>query len=1024
MSIASVAIDKKKVTYFAAFLVVVAGLASFFSLGQLEDPEFTVKSALIVTTYPGAGPKEVELEVTDRIETALQELKQLDYVKSFSRAGLSYIQVEIQPTYGSDVLPQIWDEMRRKIRKVEDDLPPGAGRPAINDDFGDVFGFQLALVSDGYSFADLERFAKSLRKELGLVEGVARVDLWGVQRKAIYLTVREGPFTQLGLSEESIEQTLQQQNLVVEAGGLDLMSKRYRIAPTGEFSSPSDIGNLVLRPTVLDVVQDRERVPAAVTRPELIRINDIGEVNLGYIDPPQQLMRFNGRPAIGISITNVPGVNIVDVGRNIDERLAVLGEQLPIGIEIEHMHWMSEAVSDAVDNFIISFAEAVGIVLVVLALAMGWRMGLIIGSSLIITILGSFILMSMFGIDLQRMSLGALVIALGMMVDNAIVVADGVSVRLEQGMDRRKAALEAAMQPSGPLLGATVIAVMAFYPIFASPESAGEYCATLFSVVAISLLFSWVVAITLTPVQCIDLLKVDKSSGDDPYGSGLYQRFRGMLAKAIRMRWLTLGAMVGLLAMAFVGFGNVSKLFFPSSSMSKFMIDYFAPEGTRIQDVAGQLQALEQRLLEDERVENVTAFVGSGPPRFYLPVEPEEINSSYGQLIVNVRDFREIKPLVTDLRPWISENLPNALVPVREYGVGPANTWKFELRLSGPADADPDTLRSLAQRYVDVLEDEPMTAYARTDWRQRVQKVVPVYNEERGRWAGVTRNDIAKTTKRAFDGRPVGLYREDDDLIPILLRHDEEERRNISNVPQLQVQPERSTRPVPLAQVTDAIVTEWEDPVIRRRDRRRTIAVQANPIPGVTLPTMREAVLEKVEAVELPPGYSWEWGGEWENTVDSQSSLLPGVIPAVVIMLFILVYLFNAFLPPLIIVATIPFAFIGITAGLLTFDISFGFMALLGTMSLAGMMVKNAIVLLDQADIEVAAGKERYDAIMSAAVSRLRPVLLAAATTVLGVVPLIQDVFWIGLAVTIMAGLTFGTILTMIMVPVLYATFY
>ena len=359
MSIASVAIEKKKVTYFAAFLIVLAGLASYFALGQLEDPEFTVKNAVIITPYPGAGPREVELEVTDRIETALQELKQLKYVKSFSRAGLSYIQIEILPAYSSAELPQIWDEMRRKVRKIEDDLPPGAGRPSINDDFGDVFGFQLALVSDGYSYADLERFAKGLRKELGLVEGVARVDLWGVQRKAVYLTVREGQFTQLGLSEESIEQTLQQQNVVVDAGGLDLLSKRYRIAPTGEFASPSDIGDLVLRPTVVDAVQDDSLFPGRSSRSELIRIRDIGDVKLGYVDPPTQLMRFNGREAIGISITNVPGANVVDVGRNIDERLAELTAQLPIGIEVERMHWMSDAVSDAVNNFVISFAEAV-----------------------------------------------------------------------------------------------------------------------------------------------------------------------------------------------------------------------------------------------------------------------------------------------------------------------------------------------------------------------------------------------------------------------------------------------------------------------------------------------------------------------------------------------------------------------------------------------------------------------------------------------------------------------------------------
>jgi len=651
-------------------------------------------------------------------------------------------------------------------------------------------------------------------------------------------------------------------------------------------------------------------------------------------------------------------------------------------------------------------------------------MGVIIGSSLIITILGSFIVMSIMGIDLQRMSLGALVIALGMMVDNAIVVADGMAVRLQRGMDRVKAAIEAATQPSGPLLGATVVAVMAFFPIFVAPEDAGEYCRTLFLVVAISLLVSWLVAITLTPVQCIDMMPAPKGDGGDPYGGRLFRGFRGLVVRAIRGRWLTIGGMTALLVLAVVGFGDVKKLFFPDSSMPKFMVDFFAPEGTRIQDVAASLRRLEDKLADDERVADVTAYIGSGPPRFYLPVEPEESNQAYGQLIVNVDDFRDIRPLIKELAPWTREAFPDALVPLREYAVGPGNTWKFDLRISGPATADPTVLRSIAGEFTDILDQSPLAAYSRTDWGQRVQTVVPRYSQERGRWATVTREDIAETTKRAYDGRRVGLYREGDDLIPIVLRHVDEERQSVNTLPQLQIRRTLVAEPVPLGQVTDAVVTEWEDPVVRRRDRRQTIKVQSNPVGGVTLPTLRESIVADLQAIELPPGYTWEWGGETESTVDSQQSLIPGVIPAVAVMLFIIVYLFNAIRPPLVIIVTIPFAFVGITAGLLAVDVPFGFMALLGAMSLSGMMIKNAIVLLDEVNLELAAGRERFDAVINAAVSRLRPVLLAAGTTVLGVIPLLQDVFWIGLAVTIMAGLTFGTILTMILVPTLYATFY
>ena len=1020
MSLASTAVEKSAITYFTVALILVGGIGSFFSLGQLEDPEFTVKTAVITTQYPGASPEEVELEVTDRIELALQELNQLDYVASWSRTGESVVAVEIKTEYWSERLPQVWDELRRKIRDVQPSLPPGVGEPIISDDFGDVFGFQIAVIGDGYSYAELEAYAKDLKKELSIVEDVARVDLWGVQDRVVYLEVAQSQLAELGLSDASIENTLNQQNMVVDAGSVDVQAKRYRVSPTGEFSSPQEIGDLLIRPSPLDNQQN------AVNSAELTRIRDIGTVKLGYREPPFTLMRYNGQPALGISITNSAGVNVVKVGQAIDRRLEELLPDLPIGIEVRRVHWMSDIVDEAVSNFLISFAEALGIVLVVLTLAMGWRMGMIIGSALILTILASFIFMAIIGIDLQRMSLGALIIALGMMVDNAIVVADGMVVRLQQGMQRKQAAVEAATQPAWPLLGATFVAVMAFYPIFASTEGAGEYCRTLFSVVAISLLVSWFISITVTPLLCI-LLVPDPAAGaadQDPYGSKFYMRFRGFLAGVISKRWLTLGSMAALLLVAMLGFGNVSNIFFPDSSMTKFMIDVFAPEGTRIQQVAADLETAEQKLLADERVESVTAFIGAGPPRFYLPVDPESPNQSYAQLIVNVHDYRKIDELIEELEPWLEENLPDALVGTRKYGVGPSNTWKFEVRISGPAVADPATLRSLAEQGLAALRVSPLAGPVRTDWRDPVQRLEPEYSQDRGRWAMVSRDDIARATKRAFDGRSVGLYREGDDLLPIVLRHTEEERTDIDSFDVLQIQPGMSTASVPLSQVVEALKLPWEDPIIGRRDRRRTITVQANPAQGATLTELRNAVLADFEAIELPPGYKLEWGGEYEDTVKSQAALMPGMIPTAAVILLVIVVLFNAFKQPTVILLTIPFALIGITLGLLVFDVPFGFVALLGAMSLAGMMIKNAVVLLDQVNINLADGMQSYNAVIEAAVSRLRPVMLAAATTVLGVIPLLQDVFWIGLSVTLMAGLTFGSILTMVIVPVLYATVF
>jgi multidrug efflux pump subunit AcrB len=1024
MNLTALALEKRAVTYFALFLLLTAGTASFFALGQLEDPEFSVKTAVITTSYPGASPKEVELEVTDRIEIAIQELASVDDIYSISRAGLSIVRVDIKSEYWSDRLPQVWDQMRAKIRDIETRLPPGASRPDIGDDFGFVYGFLLALTGEGYSYAELEDFAEAARKELGVVDGVSRAELWGVQRRVIYVDVSEQQLASLGLSGDSIAQSLQIQNEVVDAGGVDVGTRRLRVAPTGEFTSPEDIGDMFVRPTLFDALQQQERPEQASG--ELLRVRDVAEVNEGYAEPPLNLMRYNGQPAIGLALANVSGGNVVHTGQNIERRMRELQAAIPVGLEMHKVSWQADEVTAAIDSFMISLIQAIAIVLVVLTIAMGWRMGVIIGTGLLLTILATFLVMAVLGIDLQRMSLGALIIALGMMVDNSIVVADGMHTRMAQGMERKKAAIEAASTPAMPLLGATVVAVMAFYPIFASEADAGEYCRSLFIVVAISLLASWLIGMTMTPLQCVDMLPDPKEGGGgDQYDTPFFNRYRKVLEWCLKSRVLFMGGMVGLLVASLVGFRLVTQMFFPDAARPQMMVDFWFPEGTRIQDVSEQMKIAEDRILEEEVVSAVTSFVGQGPPRFYLPVDSEFPTQSYGQIIINVHDFEKLPELQQTMKAWAAEQPFDAMIRPRLYGVGPSDTWEFEARFSGPAEADLAFLRDLGKAGTAKLSESPLADDIRTDMREQVKKVVPEFNQQRGRWASVDRRDLANATKRTFDGLQVGLYREGRDLYPILLRSTDDQR-DAGGLPTLQIQPAMQTETVPLAQVVDAVETQWEDPIIIRYNRRRAVTVQGSPLEGHTFPQLQATVIERFEdmAKDLPPGYDLYWDGEYSSTRDAQASLIPGVLPAVVIILFIIVMLFNAFRPPIIIVMTIPFALIGITWGLVVTGAAFGFVALLGAMSLAGMMIKNSIVLLDQVNIELDEGRSPYDAIVAAGVSRVRPVALAAATTVLGVIPLVPDTFWVGMAVTIMSGLTFGTVLTMLVVPTLYAMLY
>ncbi len=828
MSLAKISVEKRTVTGFTTAILFLGGLLAFTQLGQLEDPEFTVKTAAIITTYPGASAEEVELEVTDRIEIALQELPQIDYVESISRPGFSIISAEIIAKYQADELPQIWDELRKKVRDVRPSLPPGAGKPEVSDDFGDVYGFLLSVTSDGFTYAELENYVDNIKKELSLVEGVSRVELWGQQSRCMYIDVQETQLTQLGISLEQIQNTLAQQNVVVDSGGVDLPLERLRIEQTGEFKSAQDIAELVLRGAAL---QENTLGSSADT---LIRIKDIGTVTRGYIEPTTWQMRYNTEPSIGLSISNVSGVNAVDLGRALDQRLVELSETLPVGIEIQKVSWQSDLVTESLDAFMVSLAQAVGIVVVVLWLSMGLRTALIVGfGGLVMVIISSFLVMYLWGIDLQRMSLGALVVAMGMMVDNAIVVTDGVIVRMQKGMSRTQAAIEAATAPAWPLLGATVIAVMAFYPIYASDESAGEYCMSLFQVVGIGLMFSWVLSVTILPLMCIWFLPEPKLSGgeDAMYGGRMYELFRGVLKWSIGHRKVVIGTLVVMLVVSLLAFGAIDRTFFPDSARLQVMLEYWAPQGTRIQTVSNDLERIEARLLSDSKVASVSTFIGQGPPRFYLPVDPENPYQSYAQLIVNVHDLKGLNELIPEMDAWIEGEVSEALMFFRRYGLGPSQTWKVEARISGPAIADPSTLRNLAEQCKEIIRKSDYAKVVRTDWRQRVKKTVVDYNQQRARWAGISRENIGRATRLAYDGYPVGQFRERDKLLPILLRNSQSERQQFADSIDLtQVHPSMSADTIPLSQVTTGIEVQWEDSIIWRRDRRRTISSQRQHI--------------------------------------------------------------------------------------------------------------------------------------------------------------------------------------------------
>jgi len=1006
MNIAEYSVTKKVTTWLLIILFLGGGLTALQEISRLEDPEFTIKEAKVYTYYPGATPQEVEREVTYHIENAVQQLQQLKRVESISQEGFSEVTVMIKDKYKKPDFPAIWDELRRKINDVQNQLPPGAKTSIVYDDFGDVFGLFYALTGDGYSYRELKDYADTLKEQLLLVPGVRKITIAGDQKEVAYLEVSRANMSKFGITHNQFANVLKSQNLVSNSGNVRVGDEYIRINPTVQLMSVQAIGDLLI----------------SGNSNALIRIKDVATVRRAYEEVPSNYIYFNGEPALTVGISMLSGENVVAVGERLQTRLNELQTVTPVGMQLTPIYDQPTIVDVSVSGFILNVALALVIVIVVLLLFMGLRTGLIIGAILLITVAGTVWFMNFYAIDLQRISLGALIIALGMLVDNAIVVAEGMLVRIKRGEDGVKAAGEVVSATMWPLLGGTIVGIVAFAAIGLSQDSTGEFANSLFWVILISLLLSWFTAVTMTPLLCVQFLKPDDPGKEqsDPYAGLLFRKYRGLLDTAIRFRWITIGIVLTLFASSLYGFGYVKQSFFPDSNTPMFFFDLWNVEGSDIRKTRDDILELDTYLHTLDGVVNSAVFVGGGATRFTLVYSPESPSSAYAQIIVITESLSDIARIEQKLLDYAAKNFPDTEPKTKPLRIGPGRDAKIEARIAGP---DPIVLRQLSQKVQQIMANDGGAINIRDDWRQPVKVIRPIYNEKAARQLGITREDLSSALLTAFDGQQVGLFRDGIRLLPIIMLPPAIERNDVSAMRDIPVNSPILSTAVPVGQVVSSFKTEWADAKVKKRNRIYTIIPSCDPAQGLAT-ALFERIKPKIESLQLPPGYSLEWGGEYEDSRDANAAIGSSLPAGFLTMIVIVILLFGKIRQPLIIWLTVPLAVIGITAGLLSMNVAFGFMGLLGALSLVGLLIKNAIVLIDEIDMNIAAGKESYSAILDSAVSRMRPVMMAASTTILGMAPLLSDVFFLDMAVVIMFGLGFASVLTLIVVPVLYAIFF
>ena len=997
-------LSKKPVTILLLVLVLAGGLLAYVKMGKLEDAPFTIKQALVLTPYPGASPSEVQSQVTDVLEESIQALGELYYLKTENRAGLSKITVYVKKETRADEMQQLWDKLRRKVSDVQSKLPEGAGPSVVNDDFGDVLGVFYGLTGSGHSYRELEDEAKLIKNEILKVKDVAKVEIYGTQTPTIDISVSPSVMARSGITMADIARAFEAQNKVVDAGGIDVGSNRLRIESTGNFYSLDDIRNLTI-----------------VSRTgEHFRLADITRIEESYQTPASNLMHINGQPAVGIAISTVPTGNVVDMAAAVKESLQQMSGSMPEGFELVTLYDQGYESAVANQGFILNLIISVLTVVAILLFFIGFKNGLLIGSGLVFSIFATLIVMLCTDIALQRMSLAAIIIAMGMLVDNAIVVSDSALVNMQRGMRKRVAIMRACSSTALPLLAATVIAILTFLPIYFSPHITGELLSSLVIVIGVSLMFSWVFALTQTPFFIQEFVRRPRPEElkSTLFDGKYYNMFRRSLRWVIKHRYATIACMVLLLVLSAWSFKFIPKVFVPALDKQYFTVDVWLPEGSNIDETGKLAEEMAEYIRTHGEAEMVSTFIGRTPPRYYLSNVAFGPQSNYTQLLVKCHTSEESRRLNAALQDSIRLKFPGPLIKVNKFELSPLTEAVIEARFLGP---DPAVLDSLVGQAIEIMRRNPKVADARNEWGNMALMLRPVYDPVKAGELGITKAQMMQSVKSISDGVPVGIYRDNEKKVPVLLKSEGYDITDAASLGNFSVW--NGERSAPLSQVTERIETTWEFPQMRTYNRQLSMDAMCGVKPGHTMAEVHGEIRSEIEAMPLPPGYTFFWDSQYKDQGEAMEAIAKYFPLAFLMLIVILVALFDNFRQPIIILCILPLSLIGVAVGMLLTGFDFGFFPIAGWLGLLGMIIKNVIVLIDEINIQRREGVPAYTAVIESTVSRTRPVLMAATTTILGMVPLLFDIAFGGMAATIIFGLTFATLLTLFVTPALYILF-
>ena len=998
------ALRHRSFVWYLILSLTLAGGMAYMRLGREEDPAFTIKTMVVRTDWPGATIDDTMNLVTDQIEKKLEEVPYLDYVKSYTKPGQSVVYVNLKDYTPAEAVPDLWYQVRKKIADMKGALPQGVVGPLFNDEFGDTFGTIYAFTADGFSYRELKDYAESARAELMRVRDVGKVQFVGIQDEKIYLDFSTRQLAAMGIDREQVIAELQEQNAVAPAGVVQAGNEKVTVRVSGAFTSEESLRAISLR-----------------ANGKFYRLADLAQVRRGYADPPSPIFRYNGEPAIGMIISMTAGGNVLAFGEGIRERMRQVEANLPVGIGVHLVANQSVVVEESVAGFTKALVEAVVIVLAVSFVSLGLRAGVVVATSIPLVLAMTFIGMEFYGIALQRISLGALIIALGLLVDDAMITVEMMITKLEEGSSLEKAATFAYTSTAFPMLTGTLITVAGFIPIGFAQGGAAEYCFSLFAVIAMALLFSWIVAVLFAPLIGVNMLRADPKKQHSHEPGRLMRLFRSSLRMAMRARWLVIALTLLLFGLSVFGLRFVQQQFFPASDRPELLVNLTQPQTASIRATQDTVDRLEKVLAADPDIDHWSVYIGQGAVRFYLPLDVQLANDYFAQAVVVTKGYEVRDAVRARLETVLNEQFSDLSTRVSPLELGPPVGWPIQYRVSGP---DVGEVRALASRMADTIGANPYTLLINYDWNEPSKVVRVDVDQDKARQLGISSKSLTQALNATVSGAAVTQVRDSIYLIDVVAQASNAERSSIETLRNLQVAiPDGRT--VPLGEVA-ALRYDLEQPLIWRRARLPTITVQADLVPPLQAATVVQQLAPAVDEMRrsLPPGYSIEVGGTVENSAKGMASIT-AVFPIMVfVMLTVLMIQLQSFQKLFLVISVAPLGLIGVVAALLPTGTPLGFVAILGVVALIGMIVRNSVIMIAQIDEHLEAGEHPWDAVINATMHRVRPILLTAAAASLGMIPIAPEVFWGPMAYAIIGGLIVATVLTLLFLPALYVAWF